>query len=388
MESPKGELILASSSLALSSFERRLEICNSALQLSSKQAVIFLNRFPSFARKLVAHYYPLDNDFIIKHYPRLSLNRILLVKNSNIRWDINLIEALGKENFCWRIFGQPFADYGAPSAEWSFSFISHFADYLNWEFMSDNPYIAWDEGMLDYFSDKIDWARLSYNERLPLSSAFIKKYFDKLDWKNLSLRAPLTEEIVCEHQKHIDWDRLSWNENFPWTLDFISQNEDRLNWDNLSLNQSLPWSFIFFVNFKKKLNLKYLSAIKNLPWSLNFIESHFDEWNWNDEHCLTTNSGLPWSEQFVLKYWDRWDLESLCRGYNCMTAWNVNLIERVLSESPDYWSDLESNDCLPWSIDLIENYSKYWTEPPLNQGVYEKVFASHINNDVLNNLFQ
>jgi hypothetical protein len=383
----KNELSLAPSSLVLSQFEKRLGICNSALQLNSKNAVVFLERHPNFARDLIARFYPLTNDFIVKNQS-LSLKRVLLVKNESIKWDVDLIDALNREEFCWRIFGQPFADYGAPSADWSFTFIKHFGDYLNWEFMSDNPYIGWNEAMLDYFSEKIDWKRFSRNNRIPISKAFLKKYFDKLDWIAISQSAPLTEEIVHEYENYIDWDQLSFNASFRWSLDFIRRNENRLNWDNLSSNQSLPWSFSFFSDYLDRFNFKHLSCIKHLPWSSNFIESYFDKWSWDEEFSLTTNSALPWSEQFVLKYWDRWNIQDLASGCNGMTSWTANLIEKVLSESNDYWSDLENNDCLPWSVDLIENFRSYWTDPPFNRGVYEKVFASHINQDILNKLYK
>jgi hypothetical protein len=381
MEHQGKSLAISASGLALLDFEKRLGIIESALQISSQEAVDFLKKHPAYAMKIILQYYPIDLDFIERIWDKINTPRLgqqNLFFNKFIHWDEQFLDKF-KDKFSWRMFGSGFRNVS--SNIWSLSLMSRFADYLNWEVLCQNPTFPWTEGLIDYFSQKIDWKALSGHWQITSNVHLINRYRDKWDWHYLSGAAPFTESMISAYKSNIDWDALSYNENLFWTNEFIKDNENRFDWNRLSGNQSLPWSLSFFSEFEDRWNFKSLSYIKNLPWSISFIEKYIDRWNWGDMPSLSSNSNLPWSELLILKYWDRWNLQEICMAMQ--GPWNIDLIQRILDESTDYWSELALNDDLPWSIELLERYSHLWAEPPLNQGLYEKVFSRHITEDLV-----
>jgi hypothetical protein len=384
MEHQGKSLAISASGLALLDFEKRLCIIESALQITSKEAVDFLKKHPAYAMKIILQYYPIDLEFIETIWDKINTPRLgqqNLFFNKFIHWDEQFLDKF-KDKFSWRMFGSRYRNVS--SSIWSLSLMSRFAEYLNWEVLCQNPTFPWTEGLIDYFSHKIDWAALSRHSQITSNFDLINRYRDKWNWYSLFANAPLTENIIHTFEPYINWDAISHNENFSWSYEFIKKNEDRFDWSGLSENQSLPWSLSFFSEFEDRWNFKSLSYIKNLPWSINFIEKYIDRWNWDDNASLSSNSNLPWSEHLILKYWDRWNLQDICAGME--GPWNIDLIQRILDDSTDYWSDLAWNDNLPWSIELLERYSHLWVEPPLNQGLYEKVFSRHITEDLVKDI--
>jgi hypothetical protein len=221
---------------------------------------------------LIATFYPLTNEEIIKYQDILFSKKSNIYRNKLIQWDYNLIEALKDKldwNRIWRL----------PNIKFDLNFFKKYENRINFNSITNTYNIEWSDEFVATYGDKFE-----VNERSLLAKAlsnfnFVKMHKDKMDWRKSSilLNFEFTDQSMSEIIDYIDWDSFSRNSSLPLTFEFFQKYEDKWNLDNLSLN---PASLSLIYVFPEKIN-----------------------WNWSNVIC---NRGIKYDQKsfdFIFKYY-------------------------------------------------------------------------------------
>ena len=117
------------------------------------------------------------------------------------------------------------------------------------------------------FITHLNWDIFSKYCRFDLSMDFIEANKNKLNFK---------ESELVKHAKSV------------LTPDFISENHTLFNKQSYPFYY-LPLSINLIQKFMEDINWNLLSSCETLDWSWEFIEAHFDKWNF---YRLGENKGV------------------------------------------------------------------------------------------------
>jgi hypothetical protein len=215
---------------------------------------------------LIARFYPLTKDEVIKYKEILFNNASHIVWNKLIHWDYDLIEVL-KDKLDWDSI------WRLPNIKFDLNFFKKYEDRINFKSITSANSIEWSDEFVAAYGDKFE-----VDERNLLSKAlsnfnFVKMHKDKMDWRKSSslLNFEFTDQSMSEIIDYIDWDSFSRNSSLPLTFEFFQKYEDKWNLDNLSLN---PASLSLIYVFPEKINWNWNNVISNR--NIKYDQKSFD----------------------------------------------------------------------------------------------------------------
>lgn len=294
--------------------------------------------------ELISRHYPL-NEKLLGIYEK-QLNWYAVSCNTQIQWDINLIEKFHDK---WNVD----AEYGGyllgkikwyglssnPNLPWSIELIRKYKENFAFKYpaeyslgeLSTNTNLPWTYDLINAFIDDWDWYALSEASFLPWSEYFIKKYIDKWDWHSLSV-----------------------NESLPWSIDLICQFQDYWRWSSIN-KMCLEGKIILNDEEVMKAYFEDEITIKNiiyLPLNEKFIDLAIDSWEFN-WHNFSSYGILPWSSENIKKY--RHKIEGACSfESNNNLYWTLDLLREF--ENSLVWVHLAHNENVDWSIDFFNEF--------------------------------
>jgi len=384
--------------------------------------VSFLIHHPNCLSQLLSSYYPLTSAQIQNY--RSFLDNNLLLNNTSIEWNSDILKQF-KNKQDWEILSlnpsvfrdlnliDEFYDfihwdnhgdgaystiannYGIP---WSSEIINKYEKSWDYYQLSYNPYIPWTEDLIDRHLDEWDWQTLSGNEMLPWSLSFLEKYSSKIvtDSFNFMANPALTGnfEIVQKYGHLLSWSAICSNPNLPWVeKNLLELWSTKIDWEEIYRNNIFSCRVGFYgKNLDKHLSANSdfdsLSCNTIFPWSIPLIDAYKELWNWN---ALSLNPKLPWDANFIDYYSD-------------VLHWGRVFIENVIydenGEEVDYetfmtyrdYSDqgIESNEGIPWSLDLILRFENKLDLEMLfqNKSVWDKAFKPYVDEKLIDTVLR
>lgn len=377
---------------------------------------------PECFKQLISSYYPLNNTQIKKY--KLFFDNHLLLNNTSIQWNSDILN-LFKSEEDWQIISKnssvfknillldEFYDMihwkdphqslfstlannkGLP---WSYELIEKYKNSWDYYQMSYNDDIPWSEKLIDEHIEEWDWAAMALNEGLPWSVPFLKKHIHRIENYNFFFRnnQSITGnfEVVQEYGHILDWSAICANRKLPWCeKNLIELWKDRIDWDIVSKENILSCRVGYTAkNMEKYLSndsdFESISHNQKMPWSISLIERFIDKWDWE---ALSTNLHLPWSKELIDYFKD-------------YIFWGKIKIEKVEHDEDgnflDYdtfqtWknygeSGIESNEAVPWSLDLILQFEKKLELEMLfqNKSVWERAFKPYVNDKLIDTVIR
>ena len=316
---------------------RQISLVNKLLSESNREKLIkFLLKNDFFALQLISQHAALDPDTINEYSDDLNWGYRGISNNQNITWDRALIEKftdlIDWTSLSWYIknpteiltFPELKSDGFSlnENFNWTTEFIKSHTERLDFRFIVANPRLPWSFIFIEEFKDKWIWTEndngyflftISKNPGLPWSEELIDKYYDKWDWEELSANKgiPWSITILEKYKTKLRWGSsgLSNNPSLPWSISLIEKYNDKWNWGALGIsgNEGLNWSIQLLRRYKDnwdhyglsrnnaiKWNSEMISEVKswgyhlispysskNAPWSLEYLESNYDNLDFN-----------------------------------------------------------------------------------------------------------
>jgi hypothetical protein len=243
--------------------------------------------------ELIARFYPLTNDEVIKYKEVLFNNESHIVWNKLIHWDYDLIEVL-KDKLDWDSI------WRFPNIKFDLNFFKKYEDRINFKSITSSNSIEWSDEFVAAYGDKFE-----VDERNILSKAlsninFVRIHKDVIDWCKSSryLNFGFTDSSMNEFENYIDWDSFSNNPNLPLTFEFLQKYKDKWNYNSLSWNPaSLPLIFEFPTMIDWNWDLVIVNrGLKYNQDNFNFIFKHY-----SDKHQLK-NFENPKYKNYAIYY--------------------------------------------------------------------------------------
>lgn len=275
--------------------------------------------------------------------------------------------------------------------------LAHFADRLNWKWVTENAQVHWNTVLLEKYRDWIHWHCLGHNN-IVFTDEILDCFHECLNWSLISantLYFVANDEYLRPHpqfyssqavfNKGPEWIQLNRYPTLNCSLETFLRFEERWDWRGLSQREDLPWSREYLHRLRHRLDGYELSANKRLPWTQELVWEFRDLWDWT---VLATNPALPWDDAFLDWFQTQaraflpedelvqqlcansgipWPLERVrdfiarnevraCQGLsaNPNLPWSMSLLERY--QKSWCWSNLTLNAGLPWNIELIERF--------------------------------
>lgn len=135
-----------------------------------------------------------------------------------------------------------------------------------------------------------------------------------------------------------------------------------IHWNKISSLNFFIRDISFIRAFKESLIWDILIDQKDLPWSEPFIEEFFsylfyDLYGKGDYIAKFSHiSTVPWSLKLINKYSKFWNWNSLSR--NKGIPFNRKLLEKFKDKWD--WKELSINQSIEWNIELLEEFSDRW----------------------------
>jgi hypothetical protein len=329
-----------------------------------------------------------------------------LSRTETMPWSIDLIERF-EDRWDWRGLS------GLESLPWSAELIERYKHRWKWnvswspedlviEFdgmdehfvsnLSDvepgldcNKSLPWSPELIDRFADFWDWNSLSDSSVLPWSIDLIMRFADRWDWKGCPGEEKVARKGLGAYDDGIYDDDIepgyrpddrrivggrpgiNGNTSLPWSIELITCFEDRWNWTWLSRNGSLRWSLDLIERFEDLWDWDALAKNYCIPWNFNDLPScgdqlyeeyrdYFQEEIASDEDNQISVDSIEGFEKKYLTGWNSHQFDSLSSKLDF--PWSIDLIQRF--EHRWNWKALSRNEALPWSIDLIERFQDRW----------------------------
>lgn len=123
---------------------------------------------------------------------------------------------------------------------WTLETLRKYGKKLDWEFVSSNPEILWTPDMLEEFKHWINWTRLSQTDcDTILTVACLERFADYWDWDKLS----------DNHSIPLDYDTIDrFIDKWNWA-DLI----DHSNWRGADLGASHLYSYEFLERYASRI---------------------------------------------------------------------------------------------------------------------------------------
>ncbi len=199
--------------------------------------------------------------------------------------------------------------------------------------------------LLRRHKDVLDWELVSLNEVLPWSAELILEFQDYLDFG------------AGDHEKESKWINL--NPAIPWSVELLEQLEDRVQWKELANLPAIYDDTRIRLRFYHRL-APYLSQMSEYSSSSlgDQVSESSEEIDWIISHIESYNDHPELSYHTVAELEAASDMDWKLLSQNCYLPWSIELI-RQYSDQWD-WHSLSLNDSLPWSEELIAAFEDQW----------------------------
>ncbi|UEG55038.1 hypothetical protein LLH06_08685 [Mucilaginibacter daejeonensis] len=266
---------------------------------------------------LLERYYNWSLEELQQH--RLTLNKDLLLQNTEIRWTPEKIVLLDFSAVQLQLL------YQKGRFDNLSRLLFELEDEISWNDLCQNYHISWTENLLDKYAERIAWNWVVHRTAFNFEKQHIQKY-----------------------QKWFDrWHSISSCHNVNWSIELIRSFENFWSWYNLSINPSLPWTTELFETFEARWDYHFLSKNNSFCWSNDIIDRHINRWSWSS---LAENTGINWNQQLIEKYVQKWDRFKLFR--NAGIQWTETMIRHFSN-----WFDQDIHSwCNGWTyISLVDS---------------------------------
>lgn len=361
------------------------------LARSRDRYVKFFEGREDFFLRLITRFYPLSGR-TLEYCLRCCLERLGseqalpylsdLCLNKNVQWSEDLL-ADHPEKWDWIALSK---NIGIP---WSPGLIQRFSDRWDWISLSNNEHLPWSGSLIDSFDDHWRWNNLGSNEGIPWSTALLDKHEEKLNWKGVPSNdeIPWSDELIGRYSHRFDKKWLVKYNRLEWKDSYLREYSEGWPWYQKSLSRYVPWSGDLIEKYSNQISWKCLSQNEHLSWSENLIDRFSKRWMWgwlatNKSACdtLRKSDKLPNPEELIEYEETGFGQYGVCTSEGI--EWNPYLISKYENYIRFKW--MASNKSISWTLELIEDYSDRWDWSKLaNEGVYEKVFNKHIDDEML-----
>ncbi len=403
--------------------------------------------FTDLTKGLLESFYPFTNEEVIRYQTILDFRESRLLKNPNINWDADLIDAV-KDRIDFSTL------YRATNLVIDYDFLERFETYFDFSALAYFKNLVYSEDIVKAFEPKLDWTTSLINRDGFNTIENIRRYKNKLDWDTVSgsLRHPIGEEFLDEFEKDVNWVKLSHNPNLKLTVDLLEKYQNKFDFRNLSWNpaaakiilqypKSLRWHWnsvlrnegieineknldILFRNYTKSLYLHPL--FKNKPFEIVnkvaknsvisllikfrrtgtdflFDETFTDNYIWS--FISETNAEIP--EDFVLnnfskfktfgssfvhkngKYFNAELIKKNIEKFNLKSSdfyklpIKLNIVQENIGNINFLW--LSSNESIEWNPDFIYHYRDLLNFYRLceNKKIYDNLLGDWSKDDVI-----
>lgn len=251
---------------------------------------------------------------------------------------------------------------------------------LDWYAVSKNTEIKWDINIIEKFYDKweidaesggyplgeIKWYGLSSNPNLPWSVDLIKKYYNKLAFDypaeyslgelSTNFGLPWSNDLIDAFIDDWDWNALSASYFLPWSNRFIKKFKDKWNWHLLSLNDSLPWSISLICEFQDFWKFEYINKMI-LKCKINITDEEVIKAYFEDRISIKNVVYLPLNEKFVDLAVDSLEFDwHNFRSFGIL-PWSSQVVKKYKYEFEGKWG-FEVNNNFYWSLDLLKEFEQ------------------------------
>lgn len=248
--------------------------------------------------------------------------------------------------------------------------IRKYKNVLNWSQIDRNSSFKYSSSFILEFKDLLLWNKKSpfYKQSIIWNEKTIIRCIDKIHF-GYTYNLEYSERLFDIIYKEIGGDFLSRTPSLPWSIDFINRHYEKWNWHGLSDNSGIPWSIKLIDTFKEKWNWAYLSNNDNIPWSVDLIKKFRKELNW--KAIIANDKTIFFDEDFIQEFAiEIFDIDNIDKkfepnlGYGKSIAdrkditWTIDLIRKYRNSWN--WKDLSGGSKLPWSIELIEEFKDDW----------------------------
>lgn len=383
-------------SFSISNPERFIQLISTFYRFNSKQVQCYKNILDN--KLLLSNTFIEWNSEILKQF-KSKEDWELLSLNESVFKNVRLIDEF-YDLIHWKdpnqgLFFTIANNRGLP---WSYELIQKYSDSWDYYQMSYNVDIPWTENLIDEHIDEWDWSAFALNENLPWSVPFIRKYLNRIDVDNFFFKnnqgVTGNFEVVNEYGHLLDWDSICNNTRLPWCeKNLLELWSDKIDWDLVKKKNFFTSKLGCSVkNIDKYLSdesdFESISTNLVLPWSISLIERFIDKWDWK---LLSFNKSLPWSIEFIdyfkdYIYWGKVKNEKVVHDeYASLVDYDTFMTWKDYSDL-----GLESNESVPWSLELITKFERKIDLELLfqNKSVWDKVFKPYIDEKLIDTVFR
>lgn len=225
---------------------------------------------------------------------------------------------------------------------WSIELIRYFADYWNWDILSENLCLPWSEELIIEFEERWNWDKLSSNTSIKFTSSLIQLYQENWDWGNLSRNYVIkwNSDLFLRYSLILNWNYLSHSENTEWNDEVLSLFADRLVWKSICSLKCIKWTHERINKFQDYIDWEELSKSEGVEWTENLILDYAKNyskktWHW---YYLKRNRSMPHEllDKYSHSYCASWDTETPLFRFLDNPKASLECIMRIDNDITDY----------------------------------------------------